>query len=216
MRAAVAGVAARRLGHPATTAAPSLGGDRSYVQANSDEDVRPASVLQPRPSDGEALGDGEEAPPVAAPVMRSLVSAWLEDVAASGGVRRRPPWAWLFGWLPWFRRQPSSSSSSSSGLLLSPSSPSTLSEAAEPSPAAAHPSQLLRSLFFAAAVGGGGDAATTAQRLPFLVTQDNSHATAVLAVLRRALPSGRDDAGKQSGGLWQGLLALVLSFNPLR
>lgn len=182
------------------------------MQAINDEVARPSSVLRPQPSDGEASGDGEESPPVAAPVMRSLVSAWLEDVAASGGVRRRPPWAWLFRWFPWFRRQPSLSS----GLLLSPSSSATSSGAVEPSPAAAHPTQLLRSLFFAAAVGGGEDTATTAQRLPFLVTQDNSYATAVLAALRRALRSGRDDAGKPSGGLWQGLLALVLSFNPLR
>eukprot|EP00170_Pyropia_yezoensis_P003744 contig_15731_g3755 len=152
--------------------------------------------------------------------MRSLVSAWLEDVAAADGARRSSPWAWLWRFLPWLRRQ----AQPSPGLLLSSSSPSATSggngrgvdASASTPPAAAHPTQLLRSLFFAAAVGGGEDAATTARRLPFLVTQDNSHATAVLAALRRALASGRDEATKQSGSLWQGFLAAVLSLNPLR
>lgn len=147
--------------------------------------------------------------------MRSLVSAWLEDVSASSGPRRSPPWAWLGRFFPWLRRQ----APPSPDLVLSSSSSSAGSGgggAAETAPAAVHPTQLLRSLFFAAAVGGGEDAATTARRLPFLVTQDNSHATAVLAALRRALASGRDEASKQSGSLWQCFLAAVLSLNPLR
>lgn len=151
--------------------------------------------------------------------MRSLVSAWLEDVAATDGTARRGPrWAWLWRWLPWLRRSPASAPSSAG--LLSPSSPSARGgEATTDAPAAApppHPTQLLRSLFFAAAVGGGDDAANNAMRLPFLVAQDNSHATAVLAALRRALGSGRDEAAKPGGSLWQGLLAAVLSLNPLR